>query len=367
MRRKHVVLVLGCIVACAGAGAVALSTVEPESLRHASSSVREVLFLGDSRVLLSNERGQTYLSDSSGRSWEEVANGVSGLTVADSSEVWGCHGWPGHHEGPSATIWHSSDAGREWSRTEISLPNGSGYSPEVVRRLPAVFLNEPHDPPLLLMHDFQLVQPHPGTDPDSWTRIGTRVPVEALPRSRNATGVRHGSVIYIAASGRLLMSTDAAQSWVDQPTHPFFDARFSCGSGACFALLSETGSEWAGLVTTSPGAKDWTPFGTLELEAVRNALAEQARIHGAIESFGATAFVRAEQDVLVSGIVNAGTRAWGAVVVVPAKGPLRSLPGSVLHGLWGLARDPRGRLWAAGIGAFVHSGATWKQVWSAAT
>ena len=364
MRWRIAAVLVAVAGACAGSGTYAWNKLEPESSRYARSTADEVLFVGRDRVLLSNGLGQVFESDSSAHSWREVTSGVFGLAVADSTQVWGCHGWPGIHEGPSATVWHSPDAGHTWARTDLSLPGGAGHTPEVQRRLPAIFVNEPADPPLLLMQDLQLVRPRVDSDFDSWSPVGTRVPADEWGGSWRGSGVQHGGVTYVATPGHIFMSVDNARTWSKQDVHRFFDAHIICSQKTCFALLSETGSAWSGVVTTPLGSNDWKPLGTLDLPPIRQALAEQSTTRGTVEAFGATSILLENDEVLVSGIVNAGGKAWGAVLAVSADGSLRSLPGSVADGLWGLARDGHGRLWAAGIGAFIYENSSWTRVWS---
>lgn len=232
------------------------------------------------------------------------------------------------------------------------------------RRLPAIFVNEPANPPLILMYDRQLVRPRVDSDFDGWSPVGTRVPAKEWGGSWRGSGVQHAGVTYVATPGQIFMSVDEARTWATQDVHRFFNAHVACDDQTCYALLSETGSTWNGIVSTALGSNDWKPFGTLDLQPVQDALAEQSATRGTVEAFGATAILLEDDTVLVAGIVNAGGKAWGAVLLVSSGAPLRSLRGSVAGGLWGLARDARGRLWAAGIGAFIYENGSWTRVWS---
>src|SRR6187551_174558 len=99
MRWRIVAAFVAVAGACGGAGTYSWKALEPQSSRHARSTASDVLFVGRDRVLLTNGIGDVFGSDSGGHSWSEVISGVSGLAVADSTQVWGCRGWQGIHEG----------------------------------------------------------------------------------------------------------------------------------------------------------------------------------------------------------------------------------------------------------------------------
>jgi hypothetical protein len=78
--------------------------------------------------------------------------------------------------------------------------------------LPAIFVNEPADPPLLLMQDLQLVRPRIDSDFDSWSPVGTRVPADEWVGRWRGGGVQHGGVTYVAIPGHIFMSVDNART-----------------------------------------------------------------------------------------------------------------------------------------------------------
>ena len=82
-----------------------------------------------------------------------------------------------------------------------------------------------------------------------------------------------------------------------------------------------------------------------------------------IERFGTTDLLVTEEGVLIAGIVNAGTRSWGAAVLAKPGAPLTSVGNAVDEGLWRLDRDARGIVWAGGQGAFQLRSDAWQLVW----
>jgi len=362
-----VVLIIAVVAGCVVAAGVAWQASDPPSVVHSKGNVVRLAFLETNRVLLANHFGEVFASDNGGERWSRVADNVSGLAVADRTHIWGAVGWQGIHEPPSAAMSYSSDGGRRWSHAELDLPAGFGHDPVVRGRLPGVFINEPDHPPLLLMQNFQLMRPRPNSQFDTWQAIGKPVPVSESGRRWIASGLQHAHAIYVAAQGAIHLSTDEANTWDTRRVHDFFDARLTCHEATCFALLSGLGSSWNTVVSTSAGNNDWKPFQSLDLEGVRRAFATQVQQWGNVHTFGACAIVATPDGVLVGGIVNAGGRPWGAVLVLAANSPLRSLPGAVSDGVWALAVDQRGRLWVGGIGAFVQSANGWTRIWSSNT
>jgi hypothetical protein len=275
------------------------------SYRRARACVRQIVFLRG-RILLRNELSEVFVSDDNGRSWRTLSEKPPTLTVANGNELWGAHGWPGHHEGPSASIWRSADRGETWSKKDVEVATARDAA--LYSLLPAGFVNEPGEPPLLLMSDVQIVRPELSADSSKWKRVGRRPDAELRPSKGTVNptlaGRRYGRSIYVASAGHISLSNDDGMTWADEHVHPFFDARIRCVERACYALLSELGSEWNGLMITEAGSNDWKLLSTFGLSAVAQALAAY-KSSSVVESFGATAMIATSEGVYVAGIVNA--------------------------------------------------------------
>src|SRR4051812_9483322 len=74
------------------------------STRYARGNVTQIVFV-QGRMVLRNGLSDLFASDDSGRTWRALPDRVPTLAVANGHELWGAHGWPGHHEGASAQIW----------------------------------------------------------------------------------------------------------------------------------------------------------------------------------------------------------------------------------------------------------------------
>ncbi len=335
----------------------------PRTLR-ARDSVTDILFLQD-RTVVRNELAELFASDDQGRSWHSLSAEPTALAVAEGNQLWGAHGWKGHHEAPSAKIWRSTDRGERWTQRKIDLPER--HSSELHDRLPALFLNEPSAPPLLLMANFQLVRPDPGADFSSWAKVGTPVPgLTPLKGTINhyTAGLQYQRSIYIAASNQIFFSGDAGASWSSQIVDLFSQGRIRCRGTACYALLSPSGSQPATLLTTEAGGSDWKKMVQLDHVAVAPALlAGQPNM--SIEAFSANDMVVTADGILVAGSVNAGPSSWGAVLRVDRDGSITRLGQGVPVGLWVLEQAPDGTLWAGGgKGAYRLQGDQWVKAWS---
>jgi hypothetical protein len=365
-RRRLVLLLTLALVGVIAAicGLRCSATQMPPSYRRAQAAVRQILFV-EGRTLVRNELSELFASDDHGRSWRALSEKPPLLGIANSGEIWGAHGWPGIHEGPSAALWRSADRGETWSKTTIELAGARGDA--LYARLPAAFINEPDDAPLLVMSDFQLVRPALVADSSTWQRVGR--PIPGLQRTTGtintgAAGRQHRRSIYVASSGFMFFSGDDGTTWAREPVHPFFDARIRCRGTTCYALLSELGSRWSGLMTAEVGTNHWRSLRTFEVSDVAAALASDPR-HAAITTFGADALLLADSGVYVAGIVDAGRDAWGAVLRVDPAGAITSVGRSVPEGLWVLEQAPDGTLWAGGQGAYRLQGEEWILAWSA--
>lgn len=335
------------------------------SYRRARASVTQIVFLRG-RILLRNELSDIFVSDDHGRSWRALSEEAPTLTVANGNELWAAHGWPGRHEEPSASIWRSADRGETWSSKDVEVAKARDAA--LYSLLPAAFVNEPGDPPLLLMSDGQIVRPELSADSSKWKRVGRRPDAELSPSNGTVNptlaGRRYGRSIYVASSGHISLSNDDGLTWADEHVHPFFDAQIRCVERDCYALLSELGSEWNGLMITEAGSNDWKLLSTFGLSALTQALAadESSRM---VESFGANAMIAASDGVYVAGSVNAGKNSSGAVFRVSRDGLITAIGHAVPEGLWVLERGPDGALWAGGDGVFRYEAGKWVNVWSA--
>jgi hypothetical protein len=333
------------------------------SNRRARGSVTQIVFV-QGRVVLVSEASELFASDDSGRTWRALPDRVPMLAVANGHELWGAHGWPGYHERASAQIWRSLDLGETWSTAKLDLPER--YGPALDSRLPAAFLNEPDDEPLLAMSDFQLVRPQITADSAAWSRVGARVPGGGRSTgtiNADVTGRKHGRSIYVAFPDSIAFSDDNARTWSDAAVRPAYDAAVRCTGSTCYALLSQLGSEWSELATTEAGSNRWTRLRTFDVPAVAAALAAESR-YEPVHTFGACAMFADADAIFVAGIVNAGSQSWGAVLRVGLDGGLTSVGGGVPDGLWVVERAPDGVLWAGGQGAYRLQGGAWLRTWS---
>lgn len=158
------------------------------SYRRARACVRQIVFLRG-RILLRNELSDVFVSDDNGRFWRTLSEKPPTLTVANGNELWGAHGWPGHHEGPSASIWRSADRGETWSNKDVEVAKARDAA--LYSLLPAGFVNEPGEPPLLRMSDVQIVRPELSADSSKWKRVGRRPDAKLRPpacRTRSSWG-----------------------------------------------------------------------------------------------------------------------------------------------------------------------------------
>lgn len=352
------------LVGFAGWRAVRHNATTLPSYQRARASVEQIAFLRG-RILLRNELSNVFASDDNGRSWRLLSKEPPTFAVANGNELWAAHGWPGIHEGPSASIWRSADRGQTWSKEDVEVT--SRRDEALYARLPAAFVNEPGDAPLLLMSDVQLVRPELLADSSKWQRVGS--PIRGLRPSDGTvnptvTGRRYGNSIYVASAGHIFLSNDEGRTWGDEQVHRFFAARIRCVEGACYALLSELGSEWNGLMTTTTGTNDWRLLSAFHLPELARVLgADKAR--GVVETFGADAMIATPEGVYVAGIVNAGKKSWGVVLRVSPDGAITTVGHSVPEGLWVLERAPDGTLWAGGQGAFRLQAGEWVEAWTA--
>ena len=169
---------------------------------------------------------------------------------------------------------------------------------------------------------------------------------------------------YVATASKIFMSLDRASTWSSQKMPRYFNARIRCRLETCFALLSQLGSEWSGVFSVPVRRNDWKELGALSLPLVAKALEPLAANRSAVKQFGATDLLPTEDGVFIAGIVNAGDKPWGAVLLVDKNGNLQAIGSAVDDGLWRLERDPMGTLWAGGQGAFQLRAGKWVRVWS---
>jgi hypothetical protein len=359
----RLVLIVVASSACPGCAVLRWLLPDPPSLVRARSSVDQILFVGDSRVILRNEVGEVFTAGLDATDWKKLSEKVGVLRVSRNHELWGARGWPGHHECPSGTVWYSPDMGRNWTIRRMALPCEHG-SKFVLARLPGEFINESSGPPLLLMFDLQLMRPKPGVDVHAWEAVGRPVPEhERLSIRWTASGAQFGDTIYVASAGRIFMSRDDGQTWTHEEVSSFSDAEIRCHAAACIALLSRFGSEWSGVFTAAHGTNAWKEIATLDGKTVGPVLAGESAAFGEVKTFGATSLLVDDGEIVVSGIVNAGPAPWGAVLRVHEDGRIEVVGSGIADGVWALARAPDGTLWAGGMGAYRLRNRKWHPIW----
>lgn len=362
-KRLLVVASLAVIVAAGACRGWRRYAESMPSYQLARASVKQIVFVRG-RVLVRNEISDVFASDDDGRSWRGLSGQPPRFAVANGTELWAAFGWPGIHEGPSASIWRSTDRGETWSKADIALADR--LSPMLHGQLPAAYINEPGGVPLLIMSDSQLVHPELATDSSTWKRIGRPIPdLRPSPGTVNPTvaGRSHGGALYVASEGHIFMSNDGALTWAEARTHRFIDAQIQCEKSTCYALLTERGSEWNGLMSTESGSNDWKSVSTFNVSALVEALSGD-RWRGKVETFGACAMIATSDGIYVAGIVNAGDKPWGAVLRLDREGRMTSVGRGVPVGLWVLERSPDGTLWAGGRGAYRLVRGEWVSAWS---
>jgi hypothetical protein len=341
----------------------AISRKEAPAYRRAHGSVVQIVFT-DRRTLSRNELSELFASDDNGLSWRALPGTPHAMSIANGTELWGAQGWPGHHERASASVSYSSDSGETWSTVELKLPDARGD--ELYARLPAAFINEPGAAPLLVMSDFHLARPELAADSTKWKTVGRRALGEERVRGTvdRAAGLQHGHSIYIAASGSIYFSADDGESWSRQEVHPFFDAQIRCRERTCYALLSQRGSEWNGLMTTEVGTNDWKSVRTFDAAELAPILTAVQK-HGPVSLFGATTLLVTAKGVFVAGIVNAGPDPWGIVLSVAPDGSLATIGHALPKGLRVLEQASDGSLWTGGEGAYRLQDGEWSPIWVA--
>lgn len=363
--RKRVLVLVVVVLAASGAAVWGASTLwrrlgeSMPSHQRARASVAQILFV-QGRTLVRNELFELFASDDQGQSWRAVSGAHGTLAVANGNEIWGAHGWPGHHEAPSAAVWQSRDLGNTWTHVALALPSRAVLD----AHLPAAFIHEPTDVPLLLMSNAQLVRPTLAADSTTWPRVGA--PIEGAHGSRgtvhpNIAGRKHGRSMYVASSDAIHLSNDDGVTWQRQPVGDFAEAKIRCRESECYALLGELGSRASRLMVTELGTNTWRLVRTFDVSAIAPIL----DLERAPAAFGATALLVTAEDVYVAGIVDAGGDAWGAVLRVEPSGALTRVGQAVREGLWVLEQGPDGALWAGGRGAYRLQGAEWVRVWHA--
>lgn len=366
-RRRVLLLTLGALSLLATLmwRVVRQYAIATPSYRWARASVRQLVFLRG-RILLRNGLSDVFVSDDNGRSWRALSEKPPTFTGANGNELWAAHGWPGRHEKPIASIWRSPDGGETWSTKDVELAKSRDAT--LYSLLPAAFVNEPGEPPLLLMSDAQIVRPELSADSSTWKRVGRRPDAELRPSEGTVNpalaGRRSGRSMYVASAGHISLSNDDGLTWADEHVHSFFNAQIQCVERECYALLGELGSEWSGLMITEAGSNDWKLLSTFALSALAQALATD-KSSGVVESFGATAMIATSEGVYVAGILNAGRNSSGAVFRVSPDGAIGVVGHTVPEGLWVLERDSDGALWAGGEGAFRYEAGKWVNAWFA--
>jgi hypothetical protein len=335
------------------------------SERRAQRSVQAILFVG-SRTLIHNERFQLFASDDSCASWRALGVRPETLSVANGTELWGAHGWAGHHEGPSARVSRSLDRGETWTVTDLELTDHPSAS--LPSRLPVAFAQAPDAPPLVLMADFQFVRPELTPRTAAWKRVGAPVAQNnGLTRGTldsHQAALQYRGSIYVASPRSIFLSTDQGATWAQSRPASFIRPELRCRASTCYAVLGQLGSEWNHLVTTAAGSNDWTPVAEFDLAAISRALTTDGAL-AAVERFDATAMVPTDDGVYVAGVLDAGAQARGAVVLVDRLGTISRVGNPVPVGLWVLEQAPDGTLWAGGEGAYRLQGGQWVTAWSA--
>jgi hypothetical protein len=330
------------------------------SLRVGNGRVDQIVFLGD-RILVRNLRNELFASEDRGRTWRELADGPHLLSMATGDEIWAAHGWPGHHEGPSATIWRSRDRGATWSSVDLDVPR---VWSELDARLPAVFVNEPGDAPLLLMSNLQLARPSLVADSLTWERVGHPVPSLEHPRGtvdRDVAATRHRGSIYVAVRRAIYLSNDNGATWTKQDIPNGWRWQLRCLAATCYAFSDAVDSKTA-LLTTTIGTNDWKVSATLDESAVTPLPSDPWPTSF---RFIPHTLLPTETGVYVAGFVHQrdGQKMWGVVIHVDHAGTFTRVGHSFSEGLTILERAPDGTLWAGGEGAYRLDDGEWVHVW----
>jgi hypothetical protein len=245
-------------------------------------------------------------------------------------------------------------------------------------RLPAAYINEPGDQPLLVMSDFQLVRPDLVTNSSAWKRVGQRISgLEPSTGTVNSTaaGLKHGGSIYVASAGSIFLSNDEGITWSETSVDSLYRTDIRCVESTCYALSSNADSKWGGFLTTEAGTNTWR-YIKFDPTAIVHALTAD-RQYPAPDTFAALALVPTNAGIYVSGVVQAGDQRWGAVLRVDRAGEIAKVGHSIPVGLgvpaniwgsidlWVLEQAPDGTLWTGGQGAYRLQEGEWVKVWPA--
>ena len=219
-----------------------------------------------------------------------------------------------------AELWRSDDSGETWSEHKFDVP--VERTEALYALLPAAFVNQPGDRPLVLMHNLQLKRPEPWATLRSWSNVGVPVPIDDRAFSVwHGAAVEYRGTLYAAVGGAcIFISRDGGKTWTATAVRQFEDSALRCSGDVCFSLLTgrrddrdaagnlPIRSVSSAVYSTKAGEGKWTRTVDLSVGALTKALGRTARNRSPIRRFEATAMAASDDGVYVAGVVIFSSR-----------------------------------------------------------
>jgi hypothetical protein len=347
---------------------------EPYSVYLGRRRIESLVFLDARRVLVTNELGELFASSDGGGTWTaNAATRVRRLTIANGNELWASTGWTSHHGPPGGRVMRSRNGGRTWRIVDLK-PEDVEH-PAMFARIPENLVNQPGEPPLLVLWSGAVVAPVLEKPFAAWPRLGI-APFRAEPHGPElSAAVDRKGTFYFAGrwEPKVAMSRDRAASW-SQFVLPVPDGEpeaLACHGDACHALVGQrqTSVHW---FRASAGANDWKLEKTFDRALLARELIAAKAVPDVVVDFVVCGFLPSDDGVLFTGFGfdKKYQRDWSATFTLKSDGSLASVtafepnaPRAGRDEVCKLVRAPDGTPWAAGNGAYRFENGAWRRMW----